>query len=261
MQIAIIENSNQQWIDARELHNELEIDKNYTDWIKVQINRGGFVDEKDFNKVKPDEVYPLKVDSDVGFNPSRDKSKIKFNTGKQGGRPSAIYIITIETAKHISMMSNTSKGKQAREYFIDIEKKYKNPVLSNDEILARAFFIASDSIKKLTDEAKKNKSKVDFYDKVVDSRTLLSMKQTADLLKMGRNRLFGLLRDWNMLASGGYNHNSPYARHINSGFFEVKPHIFHRGYTDHLKNVTFVTPKGLVYIQKRLARLDKTSVS
>jgi len=39
-----------------------------------------------------------------------------------GGRPSKDYFLTIETAKEISMLQRTEKGKEARKYFIECER-------------------------------------------------------------------------------------------------------------------------------------------
>ena len=46
-----------------------------------------------------------------------------------GGRPQTDYILTIDMAKEISMLSKTGKSKEVRRYFIDIEKKFKQNLL------------------------------------------------------------------------------------------------------------------------------------
>jgi len=88
--------------NARELHKQLEVKKDYSNWIKAQINRAGLEENKDYV------VFAQK-----GENLS-------------GGRPSSEYIITTEGAKHIAMISNTPRGKIVRDYFIECEKQYLN---------------------------------------------------------------------------------------------------------------------------------------
>ena len=83
-------------VNARELHQVLEIGKDFTTWMNTQINSLGL--EKNVDYI----VYEV----------------------KGNGRPQKEYIITTDTAKHISMASRTAKGKEVRNYFIQIEKEY-----------------------------------------------------------------------------------------------------------------------------------------
>jgi len=93
-------------VNARDLHATLEIKKKFADWIKNQINTLGLEENVDFITV------PL-----------------KGNGGKFGGTD---YIITTDTAKHISMASRTPKGKEVRSYFIKVEKEAKQGIVGND---------------------------------------------------------------------------------------------------------------------------------
>ena len=84
-------------VNVRELHQVLAIEKQFSNWIDYQINSLGL--EKNVDYI----VYEV----------------------KGNGRPQKEYIITTDTAKHISMASRTAKGKEVRNYFIQIEKEYK----------------------------------------------------------------------------------------------------------------------------------------
>ena len=44
------------------------------------------------------------------------------NPNSTGGRPSKDYFLTIDTAKEISMLQRTEKGKEARKYFIECKR-------------------------------------------------------------------------------------------------------------------------------------------
>lgn len=78
--------------NGRELHMFLGVGKDYTNWIKAQIERARLIEHRDF------EVYAL-----LGEKP-------------QGGRPSKEYALSIEAAKHISMMSGTERGFSVHEH-------------------------------------------------------------------------------------------------------------------------------------------------
>lgn len=99
--IPIEERNGQQAINARHLYAWLGIGREFTHWMKDQIVRCDLIENQDF------EVFAQK-----GINP-------------QGGRPSTEYALSMDAAKEISMMSQTEKGKQARRYFIECEKKAK----------------------------------------------------------------------------------------------------------------------------------------
>lgn len=86
-------------VSARDLHDFLQISKDCPTWIKAQVKRARLVEHRDF------EVFHL-----LGENP-------------RGGRPQKEYELTIEAAKHISMMSGSERGHDAREYFIECERR------------------------------------------------------------------------------------------------------------------------------------------
>lgn len=89
-------------VSARDLHNFLESKQQFSDWIKNRIKDYGFVENQDF----------------ISFSENYEKP--------QGGRPSKEYIITMDMAKELSMIERTDKGKQARQYFIECEKRLKD---------------------------------------------------------------------------------------------------------------------------------------
>lgn len=99
--LPINESNGNQAVNARDLHIFLEVGRDFTNWMKDQIERCDLVENQDY------EVFAEK-----GENP-------------KGGRPSKEYALSINAAKEISMMSQTEKGKQARRYFIACEEKLK----------------------------------------------------------------------------------------------------------------------------------------
>jgi phage anti-repressor protein len=87
-------------VNARYLHAFLDVGKRFATWITDRIDQFGFLENVDF------EVFP-----EIGKNP-------------QGGRPSKEYILTLGMAKELAMVQNNAKGREARRYFIEIERRY-----------------------------------------------------------------------------------------------------------------------------------------
>lgn len=91
-------------VNARDLHRGLEVGKDFSNWMKDQIDRAQLVRSEDFEVV-----------AQKGENP-------------QGGRPSVEYALTLDAAKNIAMMSATEAGRKVRRYFIEAEKALRaNP--------------------------------------------------------------------------------------------------------------------------------------
>ena len=88
-------------VNARDIHTFLGIKRRFADWIKDQIERGRFVEHRDFISLH---------------------EKVKRETG---ATTRIEYHLTIDTAKHIAMMSNTDKGFEVRDYFIECERRLK----------------------------------------------------------------------------------------------------------------------------------------
>lgn len=83
-------------VSARELHHFLESKRDFSNWISTKIIKYGFIKDEDFTTI------------------------LLKNTK---GRPKKEYAISIGMAKELAMLENNTKGKQARKYFIECEKK------------------------------------------------------------------------------------------------------------------------------------------
>ena len=78
---------------------------------------------------------------EYGFEEAKDF--VPFLEESTGGRPATDYQITIEMAKEIAMIQRNEKGKQARQYFIQLENDWNSP----QKVMARAL----DVTKRITD--------------------------------------------------------------------------------------------------------------
>jgi phage anti-repressor protein len=97
-------------VNAKELHSFLKVGKRYTTWISGRINQYNFKENQDFI---------------ISPNSGR-------NSGR--GRPSKEYIISLDMAKELSMVERTDKGREARRYFIDCERRLNE--LPQNELLS-----------------------------------------------------------------------------------------------------------------------------
>lgn len=86
-------------VNARELHEFIESKRNFSDWIKQRIEKFNFKENIDYVKV----------------------SQISETLG--GKQKTIEYYLSVNMAKELSMIENNDKGRQARQYFIDCEKK------------------------------------------------------------------------------------------------------------------------------------------
>lgn len=88
-----------QTVNARDLHEALEVSGDFSSWIKYQLE--DFKENQDF----------------IIFMKNHEK--------RGRGRPLKDYALTLDCAKHICMLSRCEKGKQLRQYFIEAEKQFR----------------------------------------------------------------------------------------------------------------------------------------
>lgn len=217
-------------ISGRELHKFLQIGTAYKDWFPRMVEYG-FVEGVDFC------------------------SKMS-KTSPNGGRPSINHDLTIGMAKEICMIQRNERGKQARLYFIECERRLKEqqkpalPDFTDPVIAARAW--ADEVEKKQLAEAKvaELQPKADFYDAAASSESLFSMADVAKVLDMGigRNKLFKFLREKKILQGD----NMPYQRFVDAGYFKVVEGKFMAGDNVVISKTTYVKQKGIDYIRKCL---------
>ncbi|MCK6145668.1 antA/AntB antirepressor family protein [Enterococcus hirae] len=98
---------NEQLVSGRELHEFLEVKERYNDWFP-RMREYGFYENVDF----------------ISFTEKSVK----------GGRPQKNHFLKLDMAKEISMLQRTEKGKQARQYFIQVEKEYKQQLLDTSKL-------------------------------------------------------------------------------------------------------------------------------
>lgn len=104
--IKITEQNGNRAVSATELHGFLEVKSKFAEWINRRIEEYGFIEGQDFSSF-----------SEISEKPN-------------GGRPTTEYAISINMAKELSMVERNEKGKLARLYFIEMEKRATQKELS-----------------------------------------------------------------------------------------------------------------------------------
>lgn len=213
---------------ASDLHDFLEVQTAFKDWFP-RMCEYGFTDGQDYCSF-------LSVRSD-GL-PGRQKRDAQ---------------LTIEMAKEICMLQRNDKGKKARQYFIELEKKWNDPTF----VMARALKVADQQIKTMTQQIAEMKPKAEFADTVADSRGALNMGEFAKIVhttypNMGRNKLLAFLRDQKILTKG----NIPYQKFVNANYFRVIESIKGGNGVNFNQASTLILPKGQYFILNLLKKSE-----
>lgn len=150
-------------VSVRELHRALEIKERFSAWFK-RIEK--YFGNDEFTSVgKPTAV--------------NNGAELMLDD----------HETSVENAKHICLMCRTDKGKQCRQYLIDLEKAWNTP----EQVMARALKMADKTIAKLKGDNQKLieevnvknqvigelKPKADYTDKILQNKGLVTITQIA----------------------------------------------------------------------------------
>ncbi|ELU0349461.1 antA/AntB antirepressor family protein [Campylobacter coli] len=161
--------------NAREIFQFLNSEQEYSNWIKNRISHYNFIENQDY-------IIELVYTK---------------------GRPRKEYYVTLDMAKELCMVENNEKGRQARCYFIECEKRLKNLEQEKMQKLAFHQSLGYKSQLKQQKEHYENKIKALKYDlekkKELSFKRKLSQKELLELRKI-LARDYGILciKEWEM---------------------------------------------------------------
>ena len=211
-------------LSARELHEFLGIGTEFAKWMQ-RMCEYGFSENQDYR------VF------------------VKNDDNSKGGRPSTDYEITLDMAKEIAMIQRSDKGKEVRQYFLELVRRWNSP----EAVMNRALEYSRKQVKALMEENKELKPKALFADAVSASDESILIGQLAKLIRqngyeIGQNRLFEWMRENGYLIKSGSRRNQPTQRAMDMGLFEVKERaVANPDGSTRITLTTKVTGKGQVY--------------
>ena len=189
--------------------------------------------------------------AEYGFEENQDFSRVTQKCPTPGGlQTTTDHVIKLDMAKEIAMIQRTERGKQVRQYFIQVEKDFNSP----EKIMARALLMADQKVHKLEAQIEADRPKVLFADAVSASKSSCLIGELAKILKqngidIGQNKLFQWLRSNGYLISRrGESWNQPTQKSMQLGLFELKKtNINHPDGHTTVSTTTKVTGKGQQY--------------
>lgn len=226
-------NADTMTVSARDLHDALEATERFNSWFdRFSV---GFIEGEDF----------------TGVN--------KFTVVNNGAQiPIQDYACSLDMAKHICLMSRTEKGKQCRQYLINLEKAWNDPA----QVMARALKVADQTIAQLSARAEQleieNKAmqpKAIFADAVSASDTSILVRDLAKIIKqngkeMGEKRFYKWLREHGYIIKGS---TQPTQRAMEMGLFEIVERTVQRADMPPIvTSTTKITGKGQQYFINKL---------
>ncbi|QBX16225.1 antirepressor protein [Streptococcus phage Javan237] len=152
-------------VSGRQLHQALGLKTQYTKWFE-RMTEYGFTENQDYLAISQ-----------------------KRLTAQQNETTFKDHVLKLDMAKEIAMIQRTDKGKEVRQYFIQIEKEFNSP----EKLMQRALLYANQNILKLETQLEEQKPKVIFADAVSASHTSILVGEFAKLMRqngvnMGQNR-------------------------------------------------------------------------
>ena len=217
-------------VSGREPHEFLGVTTRYNDWFPRMVEYG-FTEGKDFNLLKNEQV--------------------RFEGNREVTRELLDHLLTIDMAKEICMIQRTEVGKQARQYFIQVEKDYNSP----EKIMARALRIAEKELSTLKLENKVQaqqiaelQPKATYYDLILQCPSLLSVTEIAKDYGLSAKGLNKILHEQGIQ----FNQSGVwflYAKYQDKGYTSTKTQNYNRpDGTQGSRVHTYWTQKGRLFL-------------
>ena len=172
-----ITETDEQFVSGRDLHMYLEIETPYPKWFS-RMCEYGFTENLDF-----------KADKNV---------RVQLEGNRNVSREVIDHKLTIEMAKQLCMLARNEKGREAREYFIEVEKEWNSP----EKVMSRALKIANNVINEQKVLIAQQEQQIaefqpvrDYVDEILSSTSTLTTTQVAADYDLSARALNKILHD------------------------------------------------------------------
>lgn len=248
--IPLTERDGAQAVLGRDLHDFLEVKSNYREWFPRMVEYG-FTEGQDYT--------------------SKNR-RVQDSLGRE--REATDHVISLDMAKEISMIQRTDKGKQARAYFLECERRAKQPAeLSGPELMAKALVEAQATLEAANNKVRELEAPAKSWNTMAAQGGDYSVSAAAKTLsrdpniRIGRDQLFRFMRElgWIFRATGRRAHWEAYQdKSINTGRLAHKlsrPFLNERtGEMEQPAPTVRVTPKGLHELHVALGGSSNTAL-
>ena len=185
---------------ARDLHEFLEAETPFHKWFP-RMCEYGFTEDEDY------------------------RTFLSNRSDGLPGKPRHDAQLTIDMAKEICMLQRNERGKQARQYFLQLEREWNSP----EAVMSRALRMAEERLERfkainanLSVQNAIMQPKAEYFDGLCDRESLTGVRETAKLLGLKQNDFVKWLIDHKYIYRDKRGRLMPYAEHVDSGLFTIK---------------------------------------
>jgi len=250
----LIKITEKQTVNARDLHKFLEVKARFNDWIRTNLE---FIEAQE----------------GVHFTLLKNKYATSLDKSRKD------YFLILDTAKELSMLQRNEKGRQARRYFIECEKKLKEvlaiPDFSNPAAAARAWAveyeqkIEAQKAKQLTEKENDRlisintqhqntilefTPKISYVDTILSSTNTLTVTQIAKDYGISATKLNRILHSEEVQ----YKNNGQwllYSKYAGHGYTQSRTHKYlDKKGSEQCKVDTRWTQKGRMFLHEFLKK-------
>jgi phage anti-repressor protein len=187
----------------------------------------------EYDKSQWSRWYRKNIEEDSFFNEGTDYIPLDIMSN---GNETKDFQLTIEMAKELSMMARTEKGKEARTYFLELEKQWNSP----EAVMARALRMADTKILSLQNTIVELAPKAEYYDDMAARNHLTNFRDTAKELKIKESDFIEVLEITGYIYRDEKNRIKPKSEYVPE-FFEIKEFVAKNGFAS---NQTLITHAG-----------------
>lgn len=224
----------EQQVSARELHKALGLKKKFTDWWKQYVEM--FIQGTDWT--------------------SSPKSEEVQNNGGVQVRVLDDYSLSVDMAKHISMMTKTERGNQIRDYFIQVEKQWNSPEL----MMARSLQYANNKLIGYESKIAELTPKAELHDKFIATGEAIGVREASAEMGIKQNELVDVLLNHKYIyrQQGRNGKLQPYKKYVPKLFTLKSGGVGENGieYTPRMR----ITPYGREYFYKKFVNPEQTEL-